>query len=611
MSLLLNCQDVGKTIGPRTLFHSLSFTVNSGDRLAVIGANGSGKTTLLRLLAGLDVGDRGTVTLTQSILTGYLSQQDKLDEASTAASLLTAALQGLHLDEAEMYSRVHAMLSRAEFDDPEVPVQVLSGGWRKRLAICRALLRQPDLFIMDEPTNHLDLEGIIWLEKLLASGFPDAPSTFIFVSHDRYFLENIATRIIEISPVYPSGALQVNGNYSSFLRHKELFLQQQQEQENRLASRVRREDEWLQRGPKARTTKAKSRIDEAYRLKEELHLFKSRNRARANIEIDFDATGRKTKKLLEATGLTKSYGDTVLFSNLDMVLSPNRRIGLLGKNGCGKSTLMQILAAADREDGLKPEQGRIRTADGVRIVYFAQDRKQIDPGSTLRQALSPEGDSVIYRDRPVHVATWAQKFLFRTDQLETPVGNLSGGEKARILIADLMRQPADILLLDEPSNDLDIPSLQVLEESMLEFPGAIVLVTHDRYLLDRVCDRVLGFTGQGDVAFFADFKQWYRFMCDQEKGKEKVSPTLKQKKSSNRSGRLSYLDQREYDGMEEKILAAEAEEQELLQIMNDQDNSSDSHLLDDTWKKLETIRAQIHLLYARWDELETKKSSDD
>ncbi|MCL7487336.1 MAG: ABC-F family ATP-binding cassette domain-containing protein [Desulfobulbaceae bacterium] len=609
MTLLLTCQNIRKAIGPRTLFDSLSFTVNRGDRLALIGANGSGKTTLLRILAGLDSPDQGKISLAQDVLLGYLPQQENLDEHASAAEVLFAALHSEHLDEAERHNQVNAMLSRAEFDNFDVPVSTLSGGWRKRLAICRSLLLRPDLLIMDEPTNHLDLEGIVWLEKLLNNAFPGCPSTFIMVSHDRFFLENLATRVIEISPSYPEGNFQVDGNYSTFLQRKEQFLDQQQDLESRLTNRVRRETEWLHRGPKARATKARYRIDEAHRLKEELGRLKTRNRLRTDIAIDFDATGRKTKKLMTAKGLSKSYDGKTLFADLDIILSPGKRIGLLGKNGSGKSTLMQILAAAGRTDGLQPDTGSIRTADGVRILYFAQDRSRLVQEHTLRQALSPEGDSVMYRDRSLHVVTWAQKFLFRADQLDTPVGNLSGGEQARILIADLMRRPADILLLDEPTNDLDIPSIQVLEESLLDFPGAIVLVTHDRYLLNRICDLVLGFDGQGNVTAFADYQQWQDSLDQQMKKSSRISETPRPKQIREKAGRLSYLDQREYDGMEEMILAAEKEEQELLMTMDDPENVSDPQLLQESWKNLEKVQEKIKQLYARWAELETKKNS--
>lgn len=609
MSLILNCQEISKTIGPRTLFESLSFTVNRDDRLAVIGANGSGKTTLLQLLSGFNTPDKGRINLLQNTLTGYLPQQEKFDEQATVTEILFDALKEEQLDEVEQHNRVQAMLSRAEFSNFYAPVKTLSGGWRKRLAISRVLVRQPDLLMMDEPTNHLDLQGILWLEKLLGSSFAGSPTTFVMVSHDRYFLENLATRIIEIASYYPNGFFQVDGNYSTFLHRKEQFIVQQQDKESRLTNRVRHETEWLNRGPKARTSKARYRINEAHRLSEELNHLKSMNRSRADIKIDFDSTGRKTKKLLEATNISKSYDDKTLFSGLDMVLSPGKRIGLLGKNGSGKSTLMQILADVDKSMGLKTDSGTIRTADGIKIVYFTQDRKQLDMKSTLRQALSPEGDSVTYRDRSLHIVTWAQKFLFRPDQLDTPVGSLSGGEQARILIADLMLQPADILLLDEPTNDLDIPSLQVLEDSLIDFPGSVVLVTHDRYLLNRVCDQILGFTGHGNITFFADYEQWCRSLQKQDKNtvQEKDSPKTRTK--LKKAGRLSYLDQREYDKMEEMILAAERREKEILQFMETPENSSDPDLLQKSWKDLEEVRTSIDQLYSRWDELEKKKSS--
>lgn len=608
MDLMLNCQGLCKSIGSRTLFDSVSFSLHSGERLGLIGANGTGKTTLIRILAGLDEPDTGQVNLSKNIKAGYLGQSDIFDDEDTVAEVLNKSLGKVEPDPAELYNRVHTMLSRACFDDPDTPVHTLSGGWKKRLSICRSLVLRPDILLMDEPTNHLDLEGIEWLEKLLGSSFPESPAAFILVSHDRLFLENLATRTMEISPAYPEGAFSVDGNYTKFLERKEDFLVQQEDLETRMANKMRRETEWLQRGPKARSTKAKYRIDEAHRLHSELAQVKKRNRATRSVQIDFTTTDRKTKKLLEGKGLAKSYDNQPLFADLDLVLTPGRRLGLLGPNGCGKSTLMKILAGAANDGDAKPDQGNIKIADGVKIVNFSQNREKLDQSITLRQALAPEGDTVIYRDKPLHLVTWAKKFLFRTDQLDTPVGNLSGGEQAKILIAELMRQPADILLLDEPTNDLDIPSLQVLEESLLEFPGAVVLVTHDRYLMNRVCERVLGFCGQGKVMFFSDYEQWQKELKQSEKKQEKAAKAPKAKpKEKKQKGRLSYMDQREYDAMEENILQAEEEEQELMQLMDDPETATQPEKLSECWDKLEEVRGNIQKLYARWEELEAKK----
>jgi ATP-binding cassette subfamily F protein uup len=472
------------------------------------------------------------------------------------------------------------------------------------------MLVAPDVLVMDEPTNHLDIEGILWLEKMLTGSA--GPSAFLLVSHDRHFLENCSNRIIELSAVYPEGTLQVRGSYSEFLEKREEFLVGQMEEEERLANKARREIEWLRRGPKARSTKAKYRIDEAYKLTDELAEVKARNRSLSNVQIDFEATGRKTKKLLEAQGIAKSFGERTLFSDLDIVLSPGSRLGLLGRNGCGKSTLMKILAGAADPSGDVPDSGIIKTADNVCIVSFDQNRATIDPTLTLRRALAPEGDAIMYNGRSLHVVSWAKKFLFRPDQLETPVGQLSGGEQARILIAGLMRQPADILLLDEPTNDLDIASLDVLEASLLDFPGALVLVSHDRYLLDRVCQRLLGFGGKSGVTYYADYEQWLADLPEAgkaEEGVKKVSVKGGQEPAEKKlNGRLSYMDQREYDRIEETITAEEEKVELLEKKMELPEIVANPDELTQCWQELEATQAKVEQLYHRWDELEEKKN---
>ena len=612
MSHLLTCQALGKSFGAQRLFENINLVINNGDRIGLIGPNGSGKSTLLKIICQRMDPDEGRIVSRKHIRTAYLAQSDVFEEQASVEENLEAALSGLGLDEIERCNRVQALLSRAEFPDTSVAVALLSGGWRKRLAICRSLVVQPDILVMDEPTNHLDIEGVIWLEKMLSGLLPESPDAFLLVSHDRRFLENTVNRIVEISPAYPEGSLQVEGGYSHFLQARTKFLQQQEQLEDRLANKMRREAEWLSRGPKARATKAQYRIDEAHKLRAHLSEVKNRNRSLKQVRIDFDSTGRKTKKLLEAKGISKSYEGRTLFADLDFVLSPGSRLGLLGRNGCGKSTLMQIIAAGASIDGLRPDTGEINTAPDVRIVHFDQKREKIDPRITLRRALAPDGDSILFRDHSFHVVSWAQRFLFRADQLETPVGQLSGGEQARILIADLMRQPADILLLDEPTNDLDIPSLDVLEESLQDFPGALVLVSHDRFLLDSVCDQVIGFDGHGGVTFYADYVQWLADLKRQQQdestvGKETAAtlPKTKQKKA----GRLSYMDQREYEQIEEKIMEMEGEQERLQALMDSPETAADPQHLESVWAELQQAKDQVEKLYERWDELEEKKLS--
>ncbi len=610
MASLLSCRALGKSFGDQQLFDGIDLVLEPGDRVGLIGPNGSGKSTLLRIICGLEEPDRGRVILRRHTRVGFLAQGDTFTEEKNAVDNLSLALQDLDLDEAERHRRVHAILSRAEFPDADCPVHLLSGGWRKRLAICRALVVHPDVLVMDEPTNHLDIEGILWLERLLCARQPESPAAFLLVSHDRRFLENSVNRVVELSGIYPGGSFQVRGNYTTFLEKRYQFLAQQQDMERRLANKVRRETEWLRRGPKARSSKARFRIDEAHRLRDELTEVRTRNRSKGQVRIGFDATGRKTKKLLTATGLGKAYGDRVLFRDLDLVLSPGTRLGLLGRNGCGKSTLMAILAGAAEPDGTRPDIGNIVLAENVRIVSFDQRREQLDQSLTLRRALAPDGDSVVYQGHSVHVAAWAGRFLFRSDQLETPVSRLSGGEQARILIARLMLRPADILLLDEPTNDLDIPSLDVLEESLREFPGALVLVTHDRFLLERLCDQVLGFDGRGGVEYYADHEQ-----CLAALGRKQGTPATaagegktRVRGKNRRPGRLSYLDQREYEQMEETILAREEEQEELQRLMQAPEIQADAKQLQEYWQRARALEEEIETLYERWQELEQKKA---
>ncbi|MGL1932695.1 MAG: ABC-F family ATP-binding cassette domain-containing protein [Desulfotalea sp.] len=610
MSHLVSCKGLSKSYGPRKLFDNIDLVVHVGDCVGLIGPNGSGKSTLLKILCDLETSDRGNVLRQKQTRLSYLSQVDNFVDEKSLVDNLLLSLDGEPLNDVEKYTAVQKLLSRAEFEDFEQPVSSLSGGWRKRLSICRSLLIDPDIVIMDEPTNHLDIEGIVWLEKLLKSGAGKL-GAYIIVSHDRKFLENCTNSIIELSSLYPDGLLRVQGNYPKFLEERELFLESQALEEERLENKMRREVDWLSRGPKARSTKAKYRIDEAHRLISSVSDVKTRNNSLKQVEIDFEGTGRRTKKLLEGTGLTKGYDGNKLFEDLDIILTPGSKLGLLGRNGCGKSSLMHILAAANLDE--RPmDSGKLSCADKIRIVSFDQDRSGINPNINLRDALSPDGDSIMYQGRSIHVVSWAKRFLFRVDQLDTPVSQLSGGEQARILIAELMRQPADILLLDEPTNDLDIPSLNVLEESLVDFPGALVLVSHDRFLLDRVCGNLLGFGAHDNPVYYASYKQW---LDDMEVKKHpakaaKENDKVRAKKKGPGKGKLSYMDQREYDTIEVDISVAEDLVGNFETELSLPKVAQDSIKVAEVWQKLEDAKQKVETLYARWEELEEKKESN-
>ncbi|MFY4730112.1 ABC-F family ATP-binding cassette domain-containing protein, partial [Nitrospira sp. BLG_2] len=444
-------------------------------------------------------------------------------------------------------------------------------------------------------------EGILWLESLLKA----EPHAFVAISHDRRFLESVATRIWELNRRYANGVFQANGRYSEFLEQREATLQAQADYHASLANRVRREVEWLRRGPKARTTKAKARIDSAGRLIDELNEIESR-KGNASAGIDFTASGRKSKQLLVAEGIEKSLGGKLIISGVDILLGPGERIGLLGPNGSGKTTVLKLLAGT-----VEPDKGTINRADRLRVVTFEQHRESLDQQATLRRALTPAGgDAVVYQDRSVHLASWAKRFLFRPEQLDLPVSRLSGGEQARLLIARLMLQPADLLLLDEPTNDLDIPTLDVLEDSLLEFTGSLVLVTHDRWLLDRISTRLLALDGMGHAEWFADYAQWEAAQVRKET-EERQSQVSKETSvpagPSKRKG-LSYKEQKEWDQIETKILKAEELVATCQAAASDPAIVSSATDLQERYAALHEAQAEVERLYVRWTELDEKRN---
>ena len=593
MPPLLSCFDLTKQFGVKPLFTSISLAVNEGERHGLIGPNGAGKSTLLKILAGLEHGDAGEVALRKGARLLYVEQDPEFDPSMTVQQVASSV--------AHEESVIPALLGQAGFDDPSVISGTLSGGWRKRLALVRALAARPDLLLLDEPTNHLDLQGIQWLERTLAS----VPFASITISHDRYFLENVATRMMELSRVYPEGLFKVDGNYSDFLEKREAWQEAQTKMMEGLAARVRREVAWLRRGAKARTRKSKARLDSAAAMIRQLDEMEQRAVV-STASIDFTASDRKTKRLVELENAACELGGRRLFSGVNLVLAPGRRLGLAGSNGSGKTTLLHLLRGS-----IEPCEGSIKRADHLKIVYFDQNRESFDPSTTLQRALAPEGDSVLYQGRPIHVNAWARRFLFHEDQLVQPVGSLSGGERARIHIARLMLEEADLLLLDEPTNDLDLATLEVLEERLLEFPGALVLVTHDRYLLEKVTSAILGLDGFGGAGLFADLSQWEEWL-DQRRAERAradgsaAKPLTEAARPAQQKKRLSYIEQREFDAMEARILEAELKVKECETALHASGAAADPARLETAYRELQQAQAEVESLYARWAELEAK-----
>jgi ATP-binding cassette subfamily F protein uup len=604
---IISAQALAKRFGVSPLFQNLSFMVSEGERIGVIGPNGSGKSTLLEILSGRLQPDSGELATRKGTHLSLVRQISEYTPGETIRSVLNKALDEAHVPEEDRLARISAILGRAGFTDLDAPASTLSGGWRKRLAIVDSLIRKPDVLLLDEPTNHLDLAGIDWLESVLQS----ASFASVVVSHDRYFLENIANEIVEINPAYENGSLRVSGNYSAFLEAKEEYLHAQRNRQAALENRVHTEIEWLRRGPKARTTKSKARIDKAHELIGELADLSARTRS-TSAQIDFSSSGRKTKQLITLDDVSYSFGERFLFDHIHFIIASGMRVGLVGPNGSGKTTLLRLL-----KGDIRPSHGKIRRADSLRIVYFDQNRT-LDPDVSLHRALAPDSDSVIYQDRVIHVAAWAARFLFTGEQLNQPVGRLSGGERARVLIAQLMLQPADVLLLDEPTNDLDIPTLEILEESLLEYPGALVLVTHDRYMLDRVSTAILGLDGLGHAERFADYPQWESWQRAQLSAAKikpastsQVTATGAQPSTTAPSAKkkLSYKEARELETIEQRIAEAEKELQSKHDALLDPAAMSDPARLRTLSLEMQAAQQAIDSLYARWADLESKLES--
>jgi len=607
MALLLRCDSLSKTYDHRTLFDGVSLTFHDRERVGLIGPNGAGKTTLLKILAGLERADAGLVEKAKNARVAYLAQEDAFASGATVESVLRDALRDEPVAERERLTRVRALLGKLGFEDPSQKVDTLSGGWRKRVAIGRELVVEPDILLMDEPTNHLDLGGILWLEGFLGR----ATFAFVLVSHDRYFLEMVATRVVELNPLYPDGFYSAKGRYSDFLEKREAQFAAQERREQSLATQVRREIEWLRSGVMARGTKAVGRIRSAERKIGDLDDVRKRLAHDSTMAIEFNATGRRSKNLIEAQHISKTLGGEPLFRDVDLLLGPGSRLGIVGNNGTGKTTLLRVLAGE-----LEPDEGRVKRAPWLRVAVFDQARERLDKNVSLRRALSPTGDMLTFRGRETHVVTWAKRFLFRPEQLDGPVGDLSGGEQARVMVARMMLQPADALMLDEPTNDLDIPSIEVLENSLAGFPGAIALITHDRHMLDRLCTDVVGLHGNGRCAVYGDVSQWQTAQEDLRRAERRAATAEKEARRSERDGarpsraRLSYHEKRELQELEEEIAEAEREAVQMKSALEDPALQSDHRRMRAHCEELHEAETRLAALYERWERRELRRSGE-
>jgi ATP-binding cassette subfamily F protein uup len=608
---LLTGQKLEKSFASRTLFRDLSFGIPSKARIGLVGANGAGKSTLLKILCGRMRPDGGEVVTARGLRVALLEQDANFPAEQTVREALSKAAEDSGRDpyEPQVLRKIDQTLSVLELSNLQDQfVTELSGGWRRRVQIGTVLVTEPDLILLDEPTNHLDTESILWLEDFLTNG----GFTFVLVSHDRLFLSRTVDRIYELDHRHPNGILTVEEGFSTYLERKAELMAGLGEREKRLANRLRRETEWLRRGAKARQTKQRARIEGADELAQEVSRLKTLNR-KNRLSIGFSETDQSPEKLIDARsiGRLRPGADEFLFRELEMIVTSKSRIGLLGPNGCGKTTLIKTLLGLER-----PDEGKVVRAENLKVVHFEQGRDSIDSQLSLAKNLALEGDSVVYQGRAVNVKGYLSKFQFRSEQVDLPAGRLSGGERARLRIAQTLLQPASLLILDEPTNDLDFDTLETLEEALDEYNGAVLIVSHDRTFLDNVTDEIWSFATPDapKLTRYASYLQWELARAGwpqaETTGPKKSSAPLTQSLTSAGSvaattapkAKISFKEKFEFEQMEAVIAKAEAG------LANLEAQSASVGTKDQSAHYAAIAKAQneIESLYARWAVLEAK-----
>ncbi|HPI40990.1 MAG TPA: ABC-F family ATP-binding cassette domain-containing protein [Pseudobdellovibrionaceae bacterium] len=615
LGMILSVQNLSKSFAGRLLFSGVSFGIDEGDRIGLVGPNGAGKSTLLKILAQELKSDEGTVVSKRGLKIGYLPQNPSFQKGETIFSALLKKSKDPDHDFAKAYEWM-AKLELSKFGEDFLATD-LSGGWQKRLALGAELLVEPDLLLLDEPTNHLDVHQILWLENYLS----EAPFALLTITHDRLFLQRVSNQIMDLDPKNPDFLFSMKGEYADYLENKESLLAAQQEKEKVLKNTYRRELEWLRRGAQARQTKQKARIERTGDLKENVSETIERNRNQ-KAGIHFGDLGRSPKKLLEITDLKIQYGEKVLFENFSFLVTPQTRLALLGDNGVGKSSLIRAIMGEE-----VPKEGKINKADGLQIAYFEQNRQTLDPQKSLLRNLVSDGDYVDCRGEYIFAKSYLERFLFKPQQMDVPVKQLSGGEQSRLRIAQLMLQKAQVLILDEPTNDLDVQTLTVLEEALNNFNGAVILVTHDRFFMDQVAQDILSFTpdnnGLSRLDLFKGYLQWENWDREFQKNKDqKQSKVIKNMEFSSgtdvsmpssdsvKSIRLSNKEKYELENIESNIQKQEAELEKLKSDLADPLMSTQVQKVIELSEKISKNQTQLDQMYERWAFLEKRQKGE-
>ncbi|HQU22333.1 MAG TPA: ABC-F family ATP-binding cassette domain-containing protein [Flavobacteriaceae bacterium] len=618
----LSVEDISKSYGERLLFQGISFGINEGQKIGFVAKNGTGKTTLLNLLSGKDTPDTGRIVFRKDLSVAFIAQEPELNPKLTIEETIFASEKPIlkvieqyekaleNPNDTEAYQKAFdamdahqawnfetfykQLLFKFKLEDLHQKVQTLSGGQKKRLALANALLSQPDLLIMDEPTNHLDLDMIEWLEGFFAK----EQLTLFMVTHDRYFLERVCNEIVELD----EGQLySYKGNYGYYLEKREARISTFESETGKAKQLFKKELEWMRRQPKARTTKSKSRIDDFHEIKARAH--QRRKDHEIQLELNMERLGTK---VVELHNISKSFESTALFEKYSYNFLRGERMGIIGKNGTGKSTFLNIITGS-----LTPDTGKVVIGETVRFGYYTQNGMAIKEGQKVIEVIREFGDYIpLKKGRQISAGQLLERFLFDRKKQYDYVEKLSGGEKKRLYLCTVLIQNPNFLILDEPTNDLDIVTLNVLENFLLDFPGCLMVVSHDRYFMDKIVDHLLVFKGEGVIEDFPGNYTDYRVYEDsttKEKGLSDTNkPKNKWKKESDKA-KLSYLEQKEYQKLEKEIANLEADKEVLQNQFATED--WDGAEIDRQSKRLQLLMDALDAKTERWFELAAKMES--
>lgn len=622
MPAVLSLKDLTLRFGNQEVLAGATLAIGEGEKVGLVGRNGCGKSSLLRIIAGEEQADGGIVSRSQGLITGYLPQEFRLDDEATVEANVRSGASGVldlvaqyeagkvhageeaallahieHLGGWDVDSRVKTAMTELFCPPPDRLVSDLSGGEKRRVALARAIVSQPDLLLLDEPTNHLDADSIRWLEEYLRT----SKSGCLFVTHDRYFLDRIATRIAELD----GGRIWVHeGNYSDYLVARAERQAADAAREDRRQTFLRREIEWVRAGVKARTTKAQSRLNDYHRIAGQEAPPEERE-----MELIIPPASPLGNVIVDAEDLAASGGGRRLFSGLDLKFEPGTCTGIVGRNGAGKSTLLRVLMGQQ-----PPEQGRVTIGRNVVFNYVDQQRLALDGSKSLIEEIGGKSDFIQWGAEKLHIRTYLRRFLFSDDRPGQRVEVLSGGERSRLLLAKILCRGGNFIVLDEPTNDLDLPTLRVLEEAILGFPGCVLVVSHDRWFLDRICDRVVVFESSGHVHVQEGNYSYYLEKNQLRLAAERAALTAATRAAAPakvvpqkaKPRKLTWKEERELEGMEAAIMAVEEEAAAIDAQLHDPSfyitRAVEAPALT---VQLEAKKAQAATLYARWSELES------